>query len=304
MYIGSTCARGAAHLLFELVSNSLAEYSSGFASRIDVKVDRTGIMLSDDGRGIPVDGHSGVLQKACTSIDTSDPDRFHPEIHVTTFGLGLGVVSALSSVMVVTIDRTRRYQQVFSRGCAVTSLLDIGPAIGRGTTVYAVPDTEIFGEADPSAIGFARLEELAVLNPGVSFTWNGRGIPSFGGVAGFARHLAQADDDAPRLVVDVTQGDVRIQAVAVWGEREPSDTRGYVNQLLSTGSHVNGLLKGLAGTRENGRVALVAVQVPVARFDGRTRRVYQNPAISLAVRRAVEEARQQISPALPIPRSK
>ncbi len=171
-------------------------------------------------------------------------------------------------------------------------LTETGPAIGRGTTVYAVPDGAIFGNAVPTRIVHVRLRELAVLYPNLSFSWNSRRVPSFGGLAGFARRLARHKANGPHLVADQVVGESRIELAVAWGDG-PAVTRGYVNQLGCTGSHIDGLLEGLAGTEERGRAALVAVTTPVASFLGRDKRVFDDQTINLAVRRVVEKARTE-----------
>src|SRR5215471_6866921 len=57
MYIGGTDATGYHHLLWEILDNSVDEVINGYASRIDVVLDKDGktVTVVDDGRGIPVD---------------------------------------------------------------------------------------------------------------------------------------------------------------------------------------------------------------------------------------------------------
>jgi DNA gyrase subunit B len=58
MYIGSTGERGLHHLVYEVVDNSVDEALAGYASHIKVTMQADGgILVEDDGRGIPVDEH-------------------------------------------------------------------------------------------------------------------------------------------------------------------------------------------------------------------------------------------------------
>lgn len=59
MYIGGTDVRGYHHLLWEIVDNSVDEAINGHATRIEVRLekDHRGAVVSDNGRGIPVDMH-------------------------------------------------------------------------------------------------------------------------------------------------------------------------------------------------------------------------------------------------------
>ena len=57
MYIGGTGADGYHHLLWEIVDNSVDEVMNGHASKIEVRLHKSGttMTVTDDGRGIPVD---------------------------------------------------------------------------------------------------------------------------------------------------------------------------------------------------------------------------------------------------------
>lgn len=58
MYIGSTSARGLHHLVWEIVDNGIDEALAGFASEIDVVIEKGDIIsVTDNGRGMPVGIH-------------------------------------------------------------------------------------------------------------------------------------------------------------------------------------------------------------------------------------------------------
>src|SRR5437870_2675092 len=59
MYIGSVDGKGLHHLVWEIVDNSVDEYLNDYADAITVTLHKngTGITVTDNGRGIPVDLH-------------------------------------------------------------------------------------------------------------------------------------------------------------------------------------------------------------------------------------------------------
>src|SRR3989449_4360340 len=59
MYIGGVDSRGLHHLVWEILDNSIDEVINGYASTIEVELEKggLGIRITDNGRGIPVDDH-------------------------------------------------------------------------------------------------------------------------------------------------------------------------------------------------------------------------------------------------------
>src|SRR5438309_206115 len=182
MYIGGTDERALHHLAAEVLDNSMDEAVAGFATRIEVTLEKGNrLTITDNGRGMPIDEHpkypgKHALEVILTKLHSGG--KFSNKAYATSGGLhgvGVSVVNALSSETVVTVARNKSlYRQTFSRGEPLGPLEEIGAAPNRrGTTVSFVPDSQIFGEE--AAFKPQRLYRLArskaYLFAGVEIRW-------------------------------------------------------------------------------------------------------------------------------------
>ncbi len=152
MYVGSTDARGLHHLVWEIVDNSIDEVLAGFGKSIKVVVkEDNSILVSDDGRGMPVDMHSSGLTgvevifsklHAGGKFGNSGAYKVSGGLH----GVGASVVNALSEFLEVTVHRDGlMYQMRFENGGKkVKELIVIGETKKQGTEVWFKPDQTIF----------------------------------------------------------------------------------------------------------------------------------------------------------------
>jgi DNA gyrase subunit B len=175
MYIGSTGIKGLHHLVFEIVDNSIDESVGGYCDRVYVSINAdNSILVSDNGRGIPVDIHPQMGIPAIEVIMTTlhSGGKFGGSGYTISGGLhgvGLSVVSALSSKMEITIKRDGLiYKQVYQKGKPVSELEIIGNSKENGTSILFYPDSDIFDEINfDRDIIIQRLRELSFLNRGL-----------------------------------------------------------------------------------------------------------------------------------------
>ncbi len=182
MYIGGTDNNALHHLAMEIIDNSMDEVVAKHATTIDVNLlGNNTIIISDNGRGIPVDNHPKFKNKSALEIIMTtlhSGGKFTNKNYTTSGGLhgvGASVVNALSSFMKVEVIRNGYfYTQEFSRGLPTTPLRRKDKTKrNNGTSITFKPDIEIFGEDNlfnPIKI-FNMLEKKAYLYKGVYINW-------------------------------------------------------------------------------------------------------------------------------------
>jgi topoisomerase IV subunit B len=182
MYIGGVDESAMHHLISEVFDNAMDEAVAGYANRIDVILEQNNrVIIKDNGRGIPVDAHPKYPDKSALEVILTTlhaGGKFSTNVYETSGGLhgvGISVVNALSSELLVEVARNKTlYQQNYSRGEAISPLKTVGAAPNkRGTTIYFTPDTDIFAGAQfrPSRI-FQFVRSKAYLYKGVEIRWS------------------------------------------------------------------------------------------------------------------------------------
>jgi len=182
MYIGGTDETALHHLVAEILDNSMDEAVAGFANHIDVFVhEGNSITISDNGRGIPVDKHPKYPDKSALEVILTtlhSGGKFTNSVYKVSGGLhgvGLSVVNALSSELIVEVARDKKlYRQTYSKGKPITPLQFVSNVSNRrGTSITFTPDVEIFGAS--SKFNAARVYRMArskaFLFKGVKINW-------------------------------------------------------------------------------------------------------------------------------------
>jgi|TARA_B110000263_G_scaffold249169_1_gene265961 DNA gyrase subunit B len=214
MYIGSTDQRGLHHLIYEIVDNSVDEFMGGYSSSVNVVIQEDGsILVTDDGRGIPVDKHQATGMTAVETVMTTlhAGGKFGGKAYAVSGGLhgvGASVVNALSEWVKVSVHREEKiFRQEYSRGITQTEMTSENDPDGKnsvtGTTIEFMPDTDIFGDlVFDFAVLSNRFKEMAYLNKGLEISfksdWHSNRWPNNevtyyfdGGISSFVRGLNQ-----------------------------------------------------------------------------------------------------------------
>ncbi|MGB9858499.1 MAG: DNA topoisomerase (ATP-hydrolyzing) subunit B [Moorellaceae bacterium] len=329
MYIGNTGVRGLHQLVFELVDNSIDEALAGFCSKVEVILHRDGkVTVADNGRGIPVDIHEKTglpgVEVALTMLHAGG--KFGGNGYKVAGGLhgvGLSVVNALSSELVVKVKREGRvFEQRYRRGKKVTELQVKGEAQGTGTIITFKPDAEIFEtvEFDPEIIS-KRLQELAFLNRGLEIVFRDEIrdreeiYQHEGGLIDFLRYLNKNKNvlHPTPFYFSALRDEVAVEVALQYNDGYNELILSYVNNIHTTegGSHEVGFKSALTrvvneyGRRFNilkegdanlagedvreGLTAVISVKVKEPQFEGQTKTKLGNTEVRGIVEALVAE---------------
>ena len=176
MYIGSTGARGLHHLVYEIVDNAVDEALAGYCDTITIELlDRGGVRVTDNGRGIPVKEHPVEKIPTVTLVLTvlHAGGKFGDggyKVSGGLHGVGSSVVNALSDRLTADILRDGyHWRQEFLLGTPDGELQQLEATDETGTTITFYPSPEIF---ETTVFDFevlsTRFREMAFLNKGLA----------------------------------------------------------------------------------------------------------------------------------------
>ena len=309
MYIGDTNINGLHHMIYEVVDNSIDESMAGYCDTIDIELTNEGsAIITDNGRGIPVDIHPTENISAATVVLTVlhaggkfDKDTY--KVSGGLHGVGVSVVNALSKKLVLNIKRDGKlHRQEFAEGIPQSDLEAIKTTNKTGTSIEFWPDDTIFEitKFDREILA-KRFKELAYLNPKITINFKDQrdGFKESyhfeGGLESFVTDMNKSNPVSKAVSFSGGEEDVIVDFALLYNETYSENLLSFVNNIKTPdgGTHEAGFRAGLtraitnyitanANAREKdtkitgddireGLIAVVSVKVPEPQFEGQTK---------------------------------
>ena len=272
MYIGDISEKGLHHLVYEVVDNSIDEALAGYATHIEVTINKdNSITVVDNGRGIPVDmhekEHKSALEVVLTVLHAGGKfDKGSYKVSGGLHGVGVSCVNALSTYLRAEVRRNGKvYAQEYSCGKPTTELTVVGESDSTGTLVTFKPDDSIFTVTvyDYSTLA-NRLRDLAFLNAGITLKLtdmrevDAEGTPrseTFFSSKGLREFVAYIDSNKESLINDVIdlkteRGGIPVEVAFTYNTTSNENIYSFVNNIntIEGGTHLTGFRRGLTTT--------------------------------------------------------
>ena len=266
MYIGDTQdGSGLHHMIFEVLDNSIDESLAGYCTEISVhlKSDNS-VIISDNGRGIPVDihsedeGHRSAAEIVMTELHAGGKfDQNSYKVSGGLHGVGVSVVNALSEWLKLLIKRDgKKYILEFEEGLCVKPLTEIDQCDDTGTEIHFKPSKEIFNMTEfKYTVLVKRIRELSFLNDGVNITLldeklkKKENFSNSGGLSGYVEFLNQSKHPIHSKIFKIHKeaNNVNVEIALQWNNSYYENVICFTNNIPQRdgGTHLTGLRSGM-----------------------------------------------------------
>ena len=273
MYIGDIGVKGLHHLVYEVVDNSIDEALAGYCKNITVTIhEDNSVSVQDDGRGIPTGITTKEKKSALEIVMTVlhaggkfDKDTY--KVSGGLHGVGVSCVNALSSRLLVTVDReNKKFEQEYKIGVPQYEVREIGTSTATGTRVHFWPDASIFTVSVYNKdILEGRLRELSFLNRKITIILNDlrekeedgttytKTFYSEGGIVEFVEMLDKKANRQSLLPTVIycdghdTASNVMVEVAMIYNTGYQEHLFSYVNNIntIEGGTHVAGFRRSI-----------------------------------------------------------